>query len=172
MPVGATIKYKPVFNNPVKSVPFSLTSQWETLVEAGGVNVADAAAITNPATQIVRSTTRPFSRDGEGTTLLLKLRYDAGLSGTITSPIVQVFGKTLTDDYDVIETREGVSLVTLNIAPTTDVLNAAGTFKYTRPKFVRISFDCLGCLDFLVGVTVALAGTGTVNNATILGKIV
>lgn len=171
MPIGATILYKPVYNNPTKVAPLSLTSNWQTIVEAGGVNVADAAAITNPVTQITRVTTRPFSRDGEGTQLLLKLRYDAGLASP-TPPVVVIFGKTTIDDYDDLPNRNGAYLVTIGMDTTNDILNAAGTFKTTKINLTQLAWDCLGTNDYLIGITRALSGTGTVNNATILAKII
>lgn len=171
MPVGALLTYQPVFNNITKTAPLSLTANWQTIIEAGGVNVADAALINNPVTQITRVTTRPLTRNGEGTTLFIKLRYDAGLASP-TNPIVQLFGKTTTDDYDCIPNRAGSPLVTIGMDPVNDILNAAGTFKSTLVNFTLLAFDCTGVNDFLLGITRALAGTGTVNNATILAKLV
>lgn len=171
MPVGAVISYQPVYNNPIKSAPISLTSNWQTIIEAGGVNVADASLITNPATQITRVTTRPFSRKGEGTTILIKLRYDAGLASP-TSPIIQLFGKTTTDDYDCVVNRAGSALSTIGMDTVNDILNPAGTFKSTLINYTTLAYDCGGFDDFLLGIARALSGTGTVNNATILARIV
>jgi hypothetical protein len=58
------------------SYPSSLATNWQTVIAAGGVNVQDAATITNPDTQINTSATVTkfvFAAKGSGTNLVLRL---------------------------------------------------------------------------------------------------
>lgn len=149
-------------------LPVSLTSNWIQVLDANGPATLNNATITNPTTQITTSTTHPLSTQGVGTLLVLRLVYDAGLT-SITNPTVKVFGKSGASAWSLLQTKAGA----LNAAITTASTDVSdGTFKYTTPDLTNIAWDMQGCDTILVGVEVALAGTGTVSNSLIQAKII
>lgn len=149
---------------------YSMTSAWQTIIDAGGPAVQDAATITNPTTQIVASTAHLFQRRAKGTNLILRLGYDDALT-SITDPIVKVFGRTgSTDVWQILKTKSGSITCTLSTAPTTDTTD--GTLRYTTPDSSTTTFDCFGTEEILVGIQTALAGTGTTNNSIIQAKFI
>lgn len=148
--------------------PVSVTNVWQTIIDAGGPAVQDAATITNPTTEITETTTHIFQRKAKGTNMLLRLGYDDALT-TITNPVVKVFGRTGNDVWQLLKTRGGALTGTLTTAAT-DVTD--GTLLYTTPDWDDTTWDCLGCDEILVGVETALAGTGSTANAIIQAKFV
>lgn len=152
-------------------VPMSASSGWLTIIDAGGMVVQDAATITNPTTQITSSTRHLFRRMGLGTTLLLRMGYDDGISGAITSPIVKVFGRSDANQAWDLLTTKSISLTsTITVTQATDVQD--GTYGYTTVSAVTQAWDCLGCSEFLVGVETIFSATGTVNTAFLQGKFI
>lgn len=149
--------------------PVSMTSGWQTLIDAGGVTVQDAATITNPTTQITASTRHIFQRKSAGTNLILRMKYDDGLT-TITSPVVKVFGRTGGGAWEVLKSRAAALTATLTATTATD--SQDGTYSYTVVDFSTQAWDCLGCEEILVGIETALAATGTTSTATIEGKFI
>lgn len=169
MPIGDTVTFVAFVPHRAGTVsPQSISSDWQTIIDAGGPAVQDAASITSPDTQITASTRHIFNRAGVGTNLLLRLAYDDGLT-SITSPVVKVFGRTRGGQWMLLKTRGGNLTGTLTTAAT-DVTD--GTLDYTTPDWDDTAWDCLGCDEILVGVETALAGTGTTSNAVIEGKFV
>lgn len=150
--------------------PVSMTAIWQTIIDAGGPAVQDAATINNPDSQITAATRHIFQRKGKGTNLLLRLKYDSTLT-TITSPVVRVFGRSGGEQWQLLVSRGGNNQETLTVDTTNDSRN--GTFSWTTPSFSVHAWDCLGCEEFLVGVQTALAGsTGSTATATIEAKII
>lgn len=150
-------------------VPQGLTQRWQTIVDAGGVNVQDASTVTNPTTQVVNSTSHIFRRNGIGTHLVLRLKYDDGLS-SITDVVVKVFGRSSdSEPWQLLKSRSGNLSVALTTVLATDAED--GTYKYTTPDYDLHAWDSLSCNEFIVGIETALAGTGTVSTATIEAKM-
>lgn len=157
-------------SNTRSTTPVSITSGWSTVIDALGMDDVDAATITNPTTEIILSTRHRLHRKGIGTTLLLRMGYDDGLT-SITDPVVKVFGKTGTSEiWTLLKSNAPALTGTLTTALTTDVTD--GTYLYTTPDPIALGWDCLGCDYLLVGIQTALAGTGTVTNAFLQAKIV
>ncbi len=147
------------------TIPMTVTARWQTGTTL--INAIDAATVTNPETQVTRNTTPIIKRSG-GTTLRLRMAYDASLSVS-TAPVVKVFGRTGADAWQLIKSVRGNVSETLAVAGT-DVSD--GTFKYTTSDQLIHSWDCDGCDQLLVVIETALAGTGTVNTAFIQFKFI
>ena len=143
-----------------------------TAVAAGGVNVQDAATITNPDTQIINETTYLIKTNNVGTFLEISLKYNDGLTG-ITNPVIKLFGRPSRGDsvdyrWRIIPNLAGSISVTLTTA-STDIED--GAYKYTTPDANSNVFDMAGCSEFLVGIETALDGSGTVDDAVIQARI-
>lgn len=171
MALGTTIQ---ATNSPTRGyeavAPMSMSSGWQTIVAAGGVNAADAATITNPTTQIIRSTTSIFSRHSSGTYVALRLGYDA--SATIaTNVVVKVFGRSDSNQtWDLLITKGSFALSAALMPASTDVTN--GTLKYTTVTYDNL-WDCLGTSEILVGIETALTvSVGTATTAIIQAKMI
>lgn len=156
------------------------TSEWQAVVDAGGVNTVDNATIILPTTQIVNSTTHVFScPPGAGTYLRLRMKYDDGITA-VTSPVIRVFGRYICSSdsatpgiagpWQHLKNVNGDLTATLTVDLTNDVQD--GTYSYTIPSTTLHSWDKDGCSEFLVGIQTALSATGTVNTATIEAKFV
>lgn len=150
-------------------------SAWETVIDAGGIANQDAALITNPDADITSGATHLFRRaDGAGTTLLVQLAYDRDLSG-ITSPTINVFGRVVDDEgepvtgWERLSNLEGDHDITLSSA-SDDVSD--GMLKSTTVSLTEHALDCRNCNEFVIGVTEALAGTGSVDNAVVRVKLI
>lgn len=170
MALGATVPAAVLHNEFQKTLPFSLTSGWQSLIDAGGLIVQDAAIITNAATQITNSTRHVFNRVGQGTVLLTTMKYDAGLTIS-TAPVIKVFGRTGSDIWLPVRMRNS-SQISASLVNSSTTDGTDGTFKYTTPDYNLQAWDCIGYEEILVGVETILAGTGTVNNAALLGRFV
>ena len=141
---------------------------WDVAVTAGGPAVQDAATITNPTAQI-GSAKIPINTLRGGSHVIVRLGYDDALS-TITNPTIKVFGRTGTDVWQILRNRAGNIAVAIPTAPSTDVTD--GTLLYTTPEFSALAWELLGCEQIVIGVQIALAGTGVVNNSIIQAKII
>lgn len=151
--------------------PTSLTSTWETIIDPGGMIIQDAASIQDPSADISSSTRHIFQRKGKGTLLLLRMAYPASL-GTITDPIVKVFGRAnANEEWQLLQTRAGSNTVTIETDTANDTNN--GVTAYTIPNYSAQCVDCLGCDQLLVGVqTILAAGSGTPDSASLEGKFI
>lgn len=150
--------------------PMSMSSGWQTIIRAGGVNSADASTITNPTTQITRSTTSLFTRHSTGTYIALRLGYDAAAT-IATNVVVKVFGRSDSNQtWDRLLTK-GSQAMSAALAPTaTDVTD--GSLKYTTVTLENL-WDCLGCSELLVGIETALTvSAGTATTAIIQAKMI
>src|SRR5688572_3929372 len=145
----------------------SITSAWVTAIDAGGMDAADNASITNPTTQITATDHRIIRRNSGGTTLLVRLVYDATLTA-ITNPVIAVFGRTNGQDWQRLLNNAGATAATLT-TDSADVSN--GTYKFTHPSTTDHAWDCMGCDEFLIGVQTAMSGsTGTATTAYLQAK--
>lgn len=152
------------------STPQSMTARWNTVIDAGGLDDADAATITDPDAEITTSNRHILNRQGKGTLLLLRAVYDDGVSG-VTSPVVQVFGRA--DDsepWTCLANKAGDFKVTITFDTTNDASN--GTLNFTNPDWTNHVWDCQGCEQLLVGVATAASGTGTFTTAYLEAKVI
>lgn len=157
--------------------PASPSSQWtEAILARGGGSVAgiegqDAATIVNPEVSITLNTRRIMKRLGQaGSRLQLRLKYNRAISGSITSPVVCIFGRTGKDAWQKLLTLAGANTCTLTIATGTD--DDDGTFKYTSVDPLNEVFDTMGCEEFVVGVLTAFNATGTLTDSVLQAKFV
>lgn len=147
-------------------VPISGVSSWVTANTL--INTADAATVTNPQTEVTRTTTPIINRAG-GTVLRVRMAYNASLTVS-QAPIVKVFGRTgSTQAWQLLKSAAGNIRETLTTAAT-DVTD--GTYDYTTPDQTVHSWDCDGCEQLLIVVETALAGTGTVSDAFLQIKFI
>lgn len=155
--------------------PASIKTGWQTVIDAGGMDDADADPITDPATDI-DGTDHHDLTGFEGTTLKVRMAYDDGVSGTITSPIIQVFGRyedpdgSNAGDWMELENGSGDIEVTLTVDTTNDASD--GTLNFTRVRANTHSFDVQGCARIRIGVNTAFAATGTVTTAYLEAKVI
>lgn len=145
----------------------SLSSLWDDAIEAGGMDDADAATITNPTTEITLATRHPMRRETlHGTTLAARFCYDRTATG-IVAPVIVIFGRSTPQDgtpqdgtpqpWQRLRTLSNNLSATMNVAATdTD----DGTLKYTNPDNADHQWDMAGCDEFLVGVQTAHAVGG------------
>lgn len=152
-------------------VPASARSRWVEIAAAGVINVQDnGGTIRNPALDLTASVleARTLSVGEFGTMALFRLKYDDDLT-SITDPIITVFGRyDGEDDWYILPTRETSPSQTVTL--TTAAGNGAddtGTFLYTTPSFTARAVDICGATEITFEVGTALAGTGTVNTATV-----
>jgi hypothetical protein len=144
--------------------PAAPRSTFQTAVADGLPATIDAATITNPTTQITRAGTNLLTVQGRGTFLIVRLAYDDGLT-SITNPTVKVFGRGNSGEpWRILRTRGGALSAQL-LTAATDATD--GTLDYTTPDLTTNVWDLQGCDQILIGVEVALAGTGTVSNSRI-----
>jgi len=180
MPLAATINATAyVREDPLDNFrdiyPIQRQAKWFTVMTAGGINVQDAATITDPDAEIVSASNSIIRVDGAGTLLMLRMKYDDGITGP-TEPIIKVFGRLAnrnsaseTDDWMILANKVNNISVTIDIALSTDVSD--GTWNWTHPHWDAHVWDLAGCNEVLIGVETALAATGTVNTATVEAKI-
>lgn len=132
------------------AVPVSVSSDWITVVDAGGADNQDASNITDPTAEITESTTHLLLVEMRGTTCLIRGKYDAGDTSP-TNNVIQVFGLDANNKWMQLLDASGTRKLTLTTAETTDVSD--GTSKWTVP----VEVDIQGCRTVLVGVTTAYA---------------
>jgi len=149
--------------------PVSLTSGWVTVIDAGGMTVQDAATITDPTAEITNSTRHILRRNGVGTTLLVRMAYDDGIT-SITNPVIKVFGRTPDQQWQLLKTRAGALNATITTAVATDCSD--GTLNWTTSDYDAQAWDCLGCGEILIGIETALAATGTTSTAYLEAKFI
>lgn len=156
--------------------PSSFLSSWRTVIDAGGMTVQDngGSFITNPASQIADATRRPL-KVNKGVVLRLRLAYDKGDSPDENNPPkVLVFGRTGNNAYQRLENNvnEGkTASVPVPLASATDLVE--GSFKYTHPNYVEMTFDIDGCRDILVGLVQPYAvNSGDASKAFLQAKII
>lgn len=162
MAIGTTVTLeRPGFQGDGGTIaPASLTGKWTTVIDAGGIATADAAAITNPLTQIVTSTTHIFKKVA-GTFVAARMRH-AG-TGTITSPIVVLFGRNsavgASGPWQRLYNQAATPAyqVTLTLAASTDIVFAGLMCSDVNPK--THVWDCMGCDEFVFGIETAYNAT-------------
>lgn len=152
-------------------VDMSLGAPWVTVIDAGGVDGADASPITDPDANITASDHHIFTRDMKrGTYIVARMAYDDGLT-TITDPVVKLFGRHDSNDmWQILENLNGDIAVTIPTDLTNDVSD--GTLNFTHPDNSANVWDCMGCNEFLFGIETPLSATGTVTTARLEAKVI
>lgn len=149
-------------NQPV--VTCGVQSDWIDVCTAPETADNSGSTVTNPLT-ITRSEQNWFRPCGLGTQILVRLKYDDGIS-VPTSPVVQLFGKDSSGSPHAMVDGSGTHAQTLTIDLTNDVTD--GTYKFTAPKIINIH----GNLEVIAAIKTAFAATGTVNNSTIQFRVI
>ncbi len=160
MPLGTAVQAG--FDNvPVKgnlTVRTTLRSSWVTIRDAGDMDVADAATITDPDAEITNATTHILKTGGRGETLILRMKYDDGNTSS-TDAVVKVFGRHSSADtaWTLLENKAAAPAinVTMVTAETTDTSD--GTDNWTRVSGTSVAFDLRGSDEIIVGVETAYA---------------
>lgn len=173
MPLGATIDLEltSVQQQADRAFvfPIQFPSAWQTVIDAGGMDDADASPIVNPTTEITTSDRHIF-KVKRGTTLRFRMKYDDGVT-VPTDPVINVFGRLNSNDpWMPLQNKNGAQDITMTTALADDVRD--GTFRYTTPDIDAAAVDCEGCMEILVGVKTAFAATGDVTTATLEAKAV
>lgn len=152
-------------------VPASARSSWRVIGAAGVVDGQDnGGTIRNPSLDLTASDleARTLVVGEFGTMALFRLKYDDGLT-SITDPIITVFGRyDDSEDWYILPTRETSASTTMTLATAAgDGADDSGTFLFTSPSFTARAVDLCGATEITFEVGTALAGTGTVNTATV-----
>ena len=152
-------------------VEAALAAPWTTVIDAGGVDGADASPITDPDTDITASDHHIFVRDmNRGMFVTARMVYDDGISG-VTNPIIKLFGRHDSNDmWQILENLNGDIAVTIAVDLTNDVSD--GTLNFTHPDGSTHVWDCFGCNEFLFGVETKLSATGIVTTAYLEVKVI
>jgi len=156
---------EPLPKGSVHSFPASRVSSWFTAHNKP--DAQDAAAVTQ-VSDVDGDEGREIFAAGRGTHLVLRLGYDDALAA-ITDPVVVVLGVDENGEVERLRNENGGATGTLATDTTNDAED--GTLKYTTPNDNAI-FDIRGCHSLVVGVETALAGTGTVTNSVLQGKLI
>ncbi len=151
----------------------SVMCDWQNIGTSSYFTIADAALITDPEGQITNSSRKIIRRDNRmGTLLGVRMKY--GHTGVVTvNPVAKIFGRTAAGagsaQWQLLLSRLRSETCTL-LTSASDV-NISGT-KYTTPDTDAHYFDTQGCNEFLIGVEVAIAVTGSTVDAALQVKII
>ena len=155
MPLGSAVKLAAVTATVDRiSRPAQIPAIWNTIIDAGGLDSADAGTITDPNTEITDAD-RHIGKVGKlGTTLRLRLQYDDGVSSITTDAIIKVFGRTGTEPWQILTNRAGNISVTMTITFASDVSDGTNNWTTVLPN--DHAWDLDGCDEILVGVETIL----------------
>lgn len=146
------------------SVPVSVISDWVDVCDAPETADNSGSTVVNPG-GITRSAQNKLYNHGIGTSLQIRLKYDAGAS-TLTNPVVQPFGFDGNNSPQKLVDADGTHELTLTLDGTNDVQD--GTYKYSQP--VEVDMD--GCASVLVAVKTAFNATsGAEDNSAIQVRV-
>lgn len=155
------------------TLPISIVSRWAEVI-TGNLSVADNATITTPETQITDSTRVRFTRDDVklGTSFQIRAFRLASLAGTITNPVVNVFGrkKGSGDGWQRLPNKDGEFDIEFDFAGS---VTTTGDYTFTDPTTAH-TIDMSSCDEFLIGVSTAFnadGGTGSVADSGVEVKI-
>lgn len=159
----------PPADNLVITTP--LRSQWVTIVDNGGPETQDAAAITDPDAEIVNSTTHILKTGGRGSKVAFRLKYDDGNTSSADA-ILQVFGRYSSDEqWQALYTIDSTPALAITIATAETADSTDGTDMYTDVDDEQ-TVDLRGCDEVLVGVIVAYAvSVGDATLASLEAKV-
>lgn len=149
--------------NPV--VTCGVVTDWLDICTAPETADNGGSVVTNPGA-ITRSTQNWFAACGLGTQVLVRLKYNAGISGSITSPVVQLFGRDSAGCPQRLVDGSGTHEQTVTVDTTNDVTD--GTYKYTAAKTINIH----GNLELLAAIKTAFNATGTLNDSAIQVRVI
>lgn len=142
----------------------SPTTDWFVVNSAPTTNDNSGSTVVNPA-GITRAAVVDQAVDvsGQGTTALLSLKYDA--EGTLTDPVVNVFGVDGNGNWQALADADGNYDITLPTAAG-DVTD--GTYSWTVP----VEVDCKGNETIYVAVKTAFAASTSVTYAAVLLRMI
>ena len=142
-------------------VPISTTSEWKTVIPAGGLDDADNSGnrIVNPTTQVEGGANAAnryvLKRNAkEGTTVRARMAYPHAASTVTTQLVVQAFGRTGSQPWQPLHNADGNHEVTITADAANDITD--GTNKRTAPHPTTHAWDCDGCDEICFGVKTAL----------------
>lgn len=156
MPISAVI-YDGHTNGMQSVITVGAKTGWQICTDPPGVAISDGSPVTNPNTQIANSYHHLFRCNQAGSHLIFRLAYDVNFTSITTEPVINVFGRcSSADAWMKLKNRTG----SVDMAFDTDLTNdvSDGTYRYTTVDQTINAFDLLGCNEFLVGTTTALAG--------------
>ncbi|HMN40424.1 MAG TPA: hypothetical protein PKE29_06225 [Phycisphaerales bacterium] len=171
-------------SDPTVVVPVSGRSDWVVAIPAGGLETQD-----QPSGTVIRRATDIFANfsirnlldrkyPGTGTTLRVRMRYQAD-DGTLINPvIIRIFASVGDDPTDpatpfvaLPNTANECSVPIRNNADTDSLVGPGTGFAYTTPDNDQHSWDCDGYTWFIIGVEQAYDGD-TPEEAWLEAKIV
>ena len=156
--------------------PSQIASAWQTVIGAGLMDDDDnsTSVITNPGSP---ESSRDLVRTGlAGTTLLVTMQYDDGVTSVSANSVIEVFGRCLKSDNDDpwqrLYNKEDTPVfdVTMTIDITNDVTD--GTDKWTKVDAKVHAFDLLGCNELLFLVKTLLNTDANDALAKLLAKVI
>jgi hypothetical protein len=170
MAIGELVRAKtsPDVNSEM-SYPVGLQSDWVVICTAPNAAESGDAVVSGKVVRpgsIVREDQHRFQPSGRGTTLLVALKYDVGVSAP-TVPVVRVFGRDQNDIWHILRDAAALEELPVTLDVTLDAINDAGSFKITTP--VEVDLD--GSIEVIVAVQTAFSATGTVTNSELLAKV-
>lgn len=154
----------------------SLRGDWGTVKT--GVNAASSATLLrNPSSLIASAAQYDLTvfKCQLGTSVIVRLKYDDGFAGTITSPVIKVYGIDSNGKFHFLKNSNSTTPVatsTLTVDTTNDITD--GTYNYTDVGANQI-YDLQGSTYFCVVVSTALASTDggdAVAQAVVEAKVV
>lgn len=183
-PSTQALNFSPSTASPNSVVPISGTSEWVTAVAAGGLTVSERVtgdvAVKN-SFLISHSSRRILTRAiGEGTTLIVRLRYDNSdtVNPSVPPLVIRVFGATNSQPFIALVNVNGDASVPIPISPATDSFyddfSTTPVMAATIPNNSAHAWDCQGCNKFLIAVEYAYspAAGGNPSAAYLEAKIV
>lgn len=146
--------------------PVSIVSNWVTAHDKPEEADNSGNIVRNPVSggNVASANHFLLDTDGMGTTLLLRMKYDDGVTG-VTNPKVNVYGVDGNGVYHRLKDASGAYDLTISVDTTNDQTD--GTDNYTA----TIEVDMDGCEKVLVTIHTAFAATGTVNTSVIQAKM-
>lgn len=135
-----------------------ISSGYQVAIAAGGMDVQDAATITNPDTEIT-DTSRNTIKCRSSNVASFRMAYD--VTGTVSAnPVMKVFGRyqfpdDSYDDWQILENFAGAKSAIVLTNVSGDVTNA--TLRFTHPDRFENVYDLTGVSELIVGLEVALA---------------
>lgn len=174
-------------STPSVSVPVSGVSEWLTVIDPSssgsnitGLAAGDPVSVSNTIIRIdnIGPGKKAFRRASSGglmmgTSLRLRVCYPTlpgGVElfpGTVTHPVLRVFGGTMSDPMAAVDLRKlaplrnasGEGSVLFRLTPAEDAILLFGTDEHhvTSPDNAVHTWDCDGCNVFVVGVERAFA---------------
>lgn len=158
--------------------PVSLSSEWITAIEAGGMVVQDNATPTNPLTQITSGTRNFLKKGAVGTLIVASMAYSSGITLSV-SPIVKMFGRYRypgnigrVGRWMTLPNIASTPAITTTITVATSTDDNDGAFGYTLVT-TATTWDSLGTNEYIFAVsTIFAVSVGSAATAFLQAKII